>query len=103
MHGNTIQHDELSWSDAAHQPHDVFFSQACPICGRMLRIVVKLLGRRVYCQHCGGGFVAADETMRAAAAAPAEGSRPCEQTVEQLLARAEAVLGRSAGRRRISR
>ena len=103
MHGNTIQHDESSHCDAAHQPQDVFFSQACPICGRMLRIVVKLLGRRVYCQHCGGGFVAADETMRASRATPDAASRPCEQTVDELLARAEAMLGRSAGVRRISR
>jgi hypothetical protein len=103
MHGNTIQHDERSCCDAAHRPQDVFFSQACPICGRMLRIVVKLLGSRVYCQHCGGGFVAADETLRAASSPPADASRPCEQTVDELLARAEAMLGRSAGRRRISR
>ena len=26
----------------------------------MLRIGVRLLGQRVYCQHCGGGFRATD-------------------------------------------
>lgn len=42
---------------------DVFYHQRCPICGRMLQIRVQLLGRRVYCQHCCGGFLAADEHM----------------------------------------
>ena len=37
------------------------FHQGCPVCGRLLRIRVTLLGRRVYCQHCGGGFVATPE------------------------------------------
>ncbi len=42
---------------------DVFYHQRCPVCGRMLQIRVQLLGRRVYCQHCGGGFLAMDEEM----------------------------------------
>lgn len=29
----------------------------------MLRIGVRLLGQRVYCQHCGGGFRATDEAL----------------------------------------
>ncbi len=40
---------------------DVYYHQHCPVCGRMLQIRVQLLGGRVYCQHCGGGFVALDE------------------------------------------
>ncbi len=40
---------------------DVYYHQHCPVCGRTLQIRVQLLGRRVYCQHCGGGFVALDE------------------------------------------
>lgn len=103
MHGNAIQDDEPVCREHAAGAPNVFFSQACPICGRMLRIVVNLLGRRVYCQHCGGGFVAADDTMRASAPPLAGGRRPCERTVDDLLARAEAALGRSAGSRRISR
>lgn len=43
---------------------DVFFNQSCPVCGRTLHIRVQLLGRRVYCQHCGGGFLALDESLR---------------------------------------
>lgn len=66
----------------------------------MLRIVVNLLGRRVYCQHCGGGFVAADDTMRSGATAAADESRTCDQAVDALLARAEALLARSGSGRR---
>jgi len=46
----------------------VFFQQGCPVCGRRLEIDVNLLGRRVYCQHCGGGFVAMDASLMTAAA-----------------------------------
>ena len=41
----------------------VYYHQGCPVCGRMLRIGVRLLGQRVYCQHCGGGFRATDEAL----------------------------------------
>ena len=41
----------------------VYYPQGCPVCGRRLQIDVNLLGRRVYCQHCGGGFVAMDDAM----------------------------------------
>lgn len=41
----------------------VHFHQGCPVCGRTLRIQVVLLGSRVYCQHCGGGFTAADASL----------------------------------------
>ena len=39
----------------------VSYHQHCPVCGRGLLIAVTLLGHRVYCQHCGGGFVATPE------------------------------------------
>lgn len=42
---------------------DVHYHQPCPVCGRTLRIGVTLLGRRVYCQHCGGGFIAFDPAL----------------------------------------
>ena len=61
----------------------VYYHQGCPVCGRMLRIGVRLLGRRVYCQHCGGGFRATDPDLESAAAADSQIDR-----VEQLLARA---------------
>jgi hypothetical protein len=81
----------------------VFFGQACPICGRMLRISVTLLGRRVYCQHCGGGFVAADASLASGTASSADRSRACDEAVDALLAKADAVLARAGGGRRISR
>jgi hypothetical protein len=32
------------------------FYQACPVCGRSLRIPVEAFGRNVTCVHCGGEF-----------------------------------------------
>ncbi|NBW96201.1 MAG: response regulator [Planctomycetia bacterium] len=61
------------------------FHQGCPVCGRLLRIRVTLLGRRVYCQHCGGGFVAADS-------ASAAGDRARDRRVEELIERADLSL-----------
>jgi hypothetical protein len=73
---------------------EVCFHQACPVCGRTLLIRVHLLGRRVYCQHCGGGFVARD-----AALGPADqvGSRIA--AVDDLLQRASALLETAGGGR----
>lgn len=64
----------------------VYYHQGCPVCGRMLRIGVRLLGRRVYCQHCGGGFRATDPELELATASAAGSSQT--DRVEQLLARA---------------
>ncbi|MFM7108944.1 MAG: response regulator [Planctomycetaceae bacterium] len=71
----------------AVQPADVFFNRSCPVCGRLLRIRVHLLGQRVYCQHCGGGFTALDESL---------GARSPSDRVDDLIARAERALERSA-------
>lgn len=68
---------------------DVFFDRACPVCGRTLHIRVQLLGRRVYCQHCGGGFTATDESLG--------GDPPVRDRVEDLLTRASQVLAQAAG------
>ena len=35
-----------------------FFQQACPICGRTVRIEKRLRFTIVVCQHCGGDFPA---------------------------------------------
>ena len=70
---------------------DVFFLQHCPVCGRMLQVRVHLLGQRVYCQHCGGGFVAMDEQMQPAAGGPAT----VVDRVDELLERAALVLGQA--------
>lgn len=68
----------------------IYYHQGCPVCGRMLRIGVRLLGQRVYCQHCGGGFRASDS----AGDSGQGNASPDSQTdrVEQLLARAAASL-----------
>ena len=74
-------------TDTLHSA-DVFFNRSCPVCGRLLRIRVQLLGQRVYCQHCGGGFTAVDESLSAGA--------PGLERVDDLIARADRVLERSA-------
>ena len=68
--------------------HDVqvTFHQSCPVCGRRLNIRVTLLGKRVFCQHCGGGFIAADASCGAA------GERSQTRRIDELIERAEAVL-----------
>lgn len=43
--------------------HQISYIQACPVCGRHVNVDVRLLGARVYCQHCGGGFRACDPSL----------------------------------------
>ncbi|HBB73308.1 MAG TPA: response regulator [Planctomycetaceae bacterium] len=74
--------------------NNVFFSQSCPVCGRSLRIVVTLLGHRVYCQHCGGGFIAMDDSLRSKSP-PGERSRRPADAVEALIERADWTLRQS--------
>jgi len=69
----------------------IVFQQRCPVCGRALQVPVVLLGRRVYCQHCGGGFVAMDATMQLRSPSRAAAGVPLE-VVDALLARATATL-----------
>lgn len=73
--------------------NDVYFLQHCPVCGRMLQVRVSLLGQRVYCQHCGGGFVAMDAQMQSA---PGAESPPATDRVDELLERAASILEQSA-------
>lgn len=101
MHGTSLSPEDRSHRQDETCGSGVFFGQACPICGRKLRIAVNLLGRRVYCQHCGGGFVAADESLRSGEPSADGTSRAGEQAVDALLAKAEAVLARAGGSRRI--
>ena len=63
--------------------HTTFFVQECPTCGRRLQIRVAHLGKRVYCQHCGGPFYAAD---------PSAVPLPSDRGHAQLLERAEQLL-----------
>ena len=67
----------------------VFFHQHCPVCGRVVRVRVSLLGRQVFCQHCHGSFVASDPSMadgEPAAAVP---------VVDDLIERANDLLARA--------
>jgi ribosomal protein L37AE/L43A len=51
-----------------------YFYEACPICGRPLRVDVRYLGRWVLCSHCKGEFIAGQQQFpRTWAIAPAEG------------------------------
>jgi hypothetical protein len=72
---------------------DVYFHQHCPVCGRMLQVRVNLLGQRVYCQHCGGGFTAMDEQMQPS---DSRSSPTAADRADELLQRAEAMLERAA-------
>lgn len=69
----------------------VSFLQGCPVCGRTLRIGVNLLGSRVYCQHCGGGFQAQDSAIGEDGDAT---ERSQFSVVDELLERAESILQR---------
>ena len=73
----------------------VYYHQGCPVCGRMLRIVVRLLGQRVYCQHCGGGFRATDETLEEDEGAVRAIEQIQEDRIEMLLERATEAIGNS--------
>jgi C4-type Zn-finger protein len=68
---------------------DVYYHQHCPVCGRLLQIRVNLLGQRVYCQHCGGGFRALDEQMQLGSGEP---SRSAADRADELLRQAALVL-----------
>ncbi len=70
----------------------VYYHQGCPVCGRMLRIGVRLLGQRVYCQHCGGGFRATDETLEDDEGAFRAVSQIQEDRIEMLLERASKAI-----------
>lgn len=74
------------------------FFQSCPICGRSLRIRVTLLGKKVFCRHCGGGFPARDGTVTTTDASPVRplAEPSLSERVDHLLARASLVLARSA-------
>ena len=70
----------------------VYYHQGCPVCGRMLRIGVRLLGQRVYCQHCGGGFRATDETLEDDEWAFRAVSQIQKDRIEMLLERASEAI-----------
>lgn len=48
-------------------PQAVFY-QACPVCGRSIRMPVQYFGRAVTCVHCGGEFRADDHSAAVSSA-----------------------------------
>ncbi len=61
----------------------------------MLRIGVRLLGQRVYCQHCGGGFRATDEALEEDEGALRAVGKIQQDRIEMLLERANKAVGNS--------
>jgi DNA-directed RNA polymerase subunit RPC12/RpoP len=49
-------------------PTTTYFVQACPTCGRNLRVRHEYLSRHVVCQHCGGQFQACDSSVEGSSA-----------------------------------
>ncbi len=104
-HQHDYEHDhQLGDAEPLMQQavNPVCYHQACPVCGRNLRIRVMLLGRLVYCQHCGGGFTAtaACDGPSAACYGPSErpaANRPQSAIVDELIERAAAMLGLTSG------
>ncbi len=56
------------------------FYQACPVCGRSIRMPVQYFGRQITCVHCGGEFRAdvhsAGDTTRCSASTSMPGLLP---------------------------
>ncbi len=42
------------------------FIQPCPVCGRLLQVSVRLLGKRAACHHCEATFVAREDEPQSA-------------------------------------
>ena len=88
-----LKSDSVAGLGASPMKSSIFFHQGCPVCGRMLRIGVHLLGSRVFCQHCGGGFRASDASL---AGEPNSDDRPSLSAVDDLLERADLMLQRQS-------
>ena len=54
-----------------------------------------MLGQRVYCQHCGGGFRATDETLEEDEGPLRAMEQIQENRIERLLERAAEAIGNS--------
>jgi hypothetical protein len=98
-HDNQLGDAEPSMEQAVNP---VCYHQNCPVCGRNLRIRVMLLGRLVYCQHCGGGFTATAACEGPSAACEGPSVRPAANRqqsaiVDELIERAAVMLGLTSG------
>lgn len=59
------------------------FLQPCPVCGRLLRVPLQLLGKNAACHHCEAMFVARD---------PDSQHVPAKDPRAALMERADALL-----------
>jgi DNA-directed RNA polymerase subunit RPC12/RpoP len=72
-------------------PHNTYFVQECPTCGRKLEVRIQYLGKQVVCQHCGARFEAYD--AGSAAYPPPPSSISLLERAEQLLTASASSLG----------
>ena len=102
-HQHDYEHDNRlgdAVPSMAQAVNSVCYHQNCPVCGRNLRIRVRLLGRLVYCQHCGGGFTATtacEGTSAACKGTSPAANRPQSAIVDELIERAAVMLGLTSG------
>lgn len=72
------------------------FNQACPTCGRTIRIPVHLLTIRLMCRHCQTPFIANDGSAIDCEAA--ESARSLNARIETLLSFAQPDTAATAAR-----
>jgi len=68
-------------------PHNTYYVQECPTCGRNLQVRVVYLGKQVVCQHCGSRFEACE---------PGSAAYPPPTSSLSLLQRAEELIETAA-------
>lgn len=62
----------------------VFFIQECPTCGRSLQVRVEYLGKKLFCGHCRGRFVARDPASIACTPTEADVLRRANELLRSL-------------------
>ena len=67
-----------------------YFQQACPICGRTVRIEQKLKFKTVVCSHCGGNFCASGKNEIVASSSSLPGRQG--RKVDALLLKSDRLL-----------
>ncbi|HBU38292.1 MAG TPA: hypothetical protein DEB70_10880 [Planctomycetaceae bacterium] len=66
------------------------FQQACPICGRAVRIELNLKFKTVVCNHCGGNFSASGQNAIVASSSSLPGRQG--RKVDALLLKSNRLL-----------
>lgn len=60
-HGRTVFFISSPRKISMHQSQ-LYFKQACPVCGRGMRVRIELFGNHISCGHCQAVSVAGDDT-----------------------------------------